>query len=389
MKKLYIPVLIILIFQGCENNKKGLNQFSSSSDTLVIRTVKQKGDGLFLLGVGFPDFKDSTEVFPYSVIFPKNVTDIMRIQINTDFNAEKSHYVDIMKGERNEEMIFIVDGNNNNDFTDDSIRVFQKIRWYSSEDLVKCKFLISNGQKIVEDSSWLKIGNTNGRFGIGKNEHLTANFSIDKERYQVGIIDMMAALTFTYGFNPEIALLSNNNTVKDTLLKEDLLKQGEFLNLNNDYYRFEEITNNGEYITLIKVSDFNNEIGTQVGMIAPDFNCLSVAGDTVRSSTMHDRIIVIANSCGCGGDQLSTAAYYEILQEFGEKIHILRLDSKIDKGLEGLQIDMEEEYNRVIYNHYRNAYCSRMCYVIGKDNRIMNKFQVSDWESVLPRIIEL
>ena len=124
-------------------------------------------------------------------------------------------------------------------------------------------------------------------------------------------------------------------------------------------------------------------------MIAPEFICKTVAGDTVSSSALHDRIMVIANSCECGGDRLSTEAYYDMRKEYTNNIHILRLDSKIDKGSEGLQIDMDEEFNRDIYNKYRNAYCSRMCYVIDKNNRIIDKFPVSKWISDLPKHIKL
>lgn len=384
-----ILIIILILNQGCRISKNEINQFSASSDTLVIRTEKQKGDGLFQLGASYLNFKDTTETFPYPVIYPENLEDIKRVQIYTDFRAKEPHYVDIMSGKKDEEKIFIVDENNNNDFTDDSIRIYQKINWYSSDDLIKCRFLIFNGQKIVKDSSWIKIGTSNGKLMYGRNEHLTANFNIDKELYQVGIIDVQAIMTFAYGYNPEIALLSDNTTNKDTLLQKDILKQGEYLNLGSKYYRFDNITNNGEFITLVKEQGFDKKIGTQVGMIAPEFICKTVSGDTVKSSILHDKIIIVANSCGCGGDKTSTEAYYEILREYGDIVHTLRLDSHIDEDLEGLQIDMDDEFNRDIYNKYRNAYCSRICYVIDEENKVIDKFPIYNWKSNLPKHIKL
>jgi hypothetical protein len=121
---------------------------------------------------------------------------------------------------------------------------------------------------------------------------------------------------------------------------------------------------------------------------APEFICKTVAGDTVRSSTLHDRIMVIANSCGCGGIILSTEAYYDMKREYANSIHILRLDSKIEKGVEGLQIDMEEKFNSGIYDKYRRSYCSRTCYVIDKNNRIIDRFPSSDWKLNLPKHIK-
>ena len=192
-----------------------------------------------------------------------------------------------------------------------------------------------------------------------RSEHLITDFTLNKENYKVGIIDARL-FGFFYGIYPEAAILSHNTEPKDTLFQKDILKIGEFLNLNGNYYRFENITNNGEFITLIKEINFNKIIGTQVGMIAPEFTCKTVSGDTIISSNLHDRIMIIANSCGCGGDSLSPQAYYDMRKEYGNNIYVLRLDSKIDKGLDGLQIDIAEKINNDIYNKYRNEYCSRI-----------------------------
>lgn len=389
MKILFkILLLTAILNQGCGNNKQVTNQFSSSSDTLIIRTEKQKGDGLFTLVVTLSDFKDTIEKFSHSVVYPKQISNIKRMERPTDFSAEKAYYVDIMNGRIGEKEVFIVDENNNKDFTDDSVRIYKPIKWRSNNDLIKCKYFISNGQKIVEDSSWLRIGIYYNDLWYGRSEHLIANFTIDKEKFKVGIIDIRSGC-FTYVEFPEIAQLSRDSKTKDTLFQKDILKIGEFLDFNGNYFRFENISNNGEYITLTKEKNFDKQIGTQVGMIAPEFTCKTVVGDTVSSSALHDRIMVIANTCGCGGDRLSTEAYYDMRKEYSNNIHILRLDSKIDKGLEGLQIDMEQDFNSDIYKKYRSAYCSRMCYVIDKNNRIIDKFPVSKWKSDLPKHIKL
>lgn len=274
---------------------------------------------MFSSGVTDIHFRDTVEVFPYSVKYPKQITNFKRIQMSTDFGTAKPNYVDIISGKRGEEEVFIVDENNNKDLTDDSIRIFKPIKWRSNIDLIKCKYLISNGLEIVEDSSWIRIGTIDNDIYYGRSEHLIANFTLNKLQYSVGVIDSRAG-DFVYGYYPEIALLSYNNELKDTLLQKDILKLGEFINLNGNYYRFESITNNGEYITLIKEINFDKEVGIQVGMIAPDFECKTVAGDSVKSSMLHDRIIVIANSCGCGGDRLSTEAYYEMRKEYANDI---------------------------------------------------------------------
>ena len=383
--KVLLPIVVLTI--GCSINKETPNQFSSSDDTLIIRTEKQKGDGLFSLGVMPLDFKDTIEKFSHRVIYPKNVSSIKLIEMLADFRATDSYYVEIMTGRINDKEVIIVDENNNKDFTDDSIRNINPIKWRTDDGLIKCKFLISNGNEIVMDSSWLRIGTWHDDLWGGRSEHLIADFILNKENYKVGIIDARL-LGFFYGIYPEAAILSHNSEKKDTLVQKDILQIGEFLNLDGNYYRFAHVTNNGEFITLIKEVNFNKKIGTQVGLIAPEFICNNVSGDTIVSSNLHDRIMIIANSCGCGGDSLSTQAYYEMRKEYGNNICILRLDSKIDKGLDGLQIDIAEKFNNDIYKKYRNEYCSRICYVIDKNDRIIDKFPVNNWRSNLPGLIK-
>jgi len=380
-----IVLLLALFSQNC-GHKQLLNQFFASDDTLIIRTEKHRGDGLFALGVTPLSFKDTVEQFANSVVFPTQVNNIKRLQILTDSKSKESYCIDIMQGVIDGKDIFIVDENNNKDFSDDSIRIYKPIKWNSDKDLIKCKFLISNGHEIIGDSSWIRIGILYNDIWCGRSEHLIADFAIGRERYKVGVIDSRL-FGFFYGIFPEAALISHNNEKKDTLFLKDLIKTGEYLNLNGSSYCFKNVSNNGEYITLIKESDFSNKIGTQVGMIAPEFICKTVGGDTIKSSVLHDRIIVIANSCGCGGDSQSTQAYFDMRDLYKNNIHILRLDSKIDKNTDGMQIDINDNFNNDFYSKYRNAYCSRICYVIDKENRIIDKFPISKWNSNLPKLI--
>lgn len=384
LKKVLLAMVVLTT--SCSINKETPNQFSSIDDTLIIRTAKQKGAGLFSLGVMPLEFKDTIEEFACRVVYPKHITNIKRMEMPADFRAKDVDYVEIMTGRINEKEVIIVDENNNKDFTDDSIRNINPVKWRTDDDLIKCKFLLSNGNEIVIDSSWLRIGTLHDDLWGGRSEHLIADFTLNKENYKVGIIDARL-FGFFYGIYPEAAILSHNSETKDTLIQEDILQIDEFLNLGGNYYRFAHVTNNGEFITLIKESNFNRIIGTQVGMNAPEFTCYTVSGDTIVSSILHDRILIIANTCGCGGDSLSTQAYYEMRKEYENNIYLLRLDSKIDKGSDGLQIDVEEEFNVDIYKKFRNEYCSRMCFVIDKNGRIIDKFPVNNWRSNLPGLI--
>lgn len=381
-----ILLLLGLLFQNCVDHPKQ-NQFSASDDTLIVRTEKHRGDGLFVLGVMPVIFKDTVDQLANSVVIPRQITNVKRFQILTDFKSKESYSVDLMSGLLYGKDIFIVDENDNKDFTDDSIRLYRPIKWDSDKDLIKCNFLISNGREIVKESSWIRIGILYGDIWCGRSEHLIADFAIDRERFKVGVIDSRL-FGFSYGIFPEAAVISHNDEFKDTLFQKDIISKGEYLNLNGNYYRFENVSNNGEHITLVKETDFNKKIGTQVGMIAPDFICKTVGGDTIISSVLHDRIIIIANSCGCGGDSKSTQAYFDIRNLYKDNIHILRLDSNIDKNLDGWQIDISDKFNSDFYSKYRNEYCSRICYVVDKNNRIIDKFPISKWDSDLPKLIK-
>lgn len=387
---LFFRLIIFLFFffsiSGKSKNHK-TNPSSVPKDTIVVKMVKQKGNGLFRLASAPIKFKDTTEVFSNSVKFPKNIDKIKRVQLKSDLREDKEYYLEIMTGYKNGKKIFIVDENNNKNFTDDSIRIYKKINWSSSADLIKCEYFISNGRNTIKDSSWLNIGDSNGTFLLGKREFLIGEINIDNMLYKIGIAEPTNPLIFNYGIQPEIAILSHHGIKKDSLQISDKLELGEFLNLNNKYYCFENISNNGEFVTLVREKNFKSKVGTQTGMLAPSFTVITTSGDTLKSSDIK-KITVIANSCGCGGDKESIQAFYEMEKIFGKTINILHIDSNIKKTDFGIHIDSEDKFNKPFYKNYRKQYCSRICYVIGKNKIIIDKFNIDDWKITLPKIIK-
>ena len=383
---IYLASLFTII--SCQKHKIVQNQFSSLSDTLFIKTKKIKGNGLFDLGYGSIQFKDTSETFSNSIKYPTDIKNLKRFQLKTDFKETKDYNLEILLGNKNGKQVYIVDENNNKDLTDDSVRDCEKIIWSSPPEIVNTKYLISNGQQTVKDSSWLCIGNSNGRILLGKREHLIGKFSIDNENFEIGVVEPRNPMSFSYGFFPDIAVLSNLGIKKDSISYSDLMQHGEVLNLNNKYYRFDSISNNGDLIALVKDNDFLTKTGTQKGMIAPSFRVITISGDTLKNSDLRNKFTIIANSCGCGGDKKSTQSYYDIEKTFGDLINILHVDSGMEKSDIGIHIDSEEEFNKEFYNNYRKQYCSRICYVIGKDNRIVEKFHINEWKKLLPKIIK-
>ena len=372
---------------SCQANEGTINQFSSSSDTLVIKTTKHKGEGLFQLGATHLQLKDTSETFSQLVIYPTSLNDLKRLQLKVDFKEEDGHYIEIVKGIKDGKEVFIVDENNNKDFNDDAIREYKAINWDPFVDLIKCNYLISDGKQIVKGSSWLNIGDINGRFHLGRSEHLKAQFYIDDQAYEIGVIDPRNPLSFAYDVQPVIALLNDSKQEITLLSERNLLKKGEALNLKNTYYRFEKISNNGELLTLVKDKNFKTKVGTQIGMIAPEFKFMTISNDTIKSSSISDKLIIVANSCGCGGDIESTEAYYQMEKSYGQAISIIHMDSDMKKTDTGIHVDSEAAYNKDFKTNYRKEFCSRICYVIGKNNRIIDKFNINEWETTLPKIM--
>jgi len=146
----------MVCFFGCKQPEKNINQFSSQLDTLIIKTVKQKGTGLFLSGAGSASFRDTNDWknldwfdgYPdYKITFPDNIEDLkLSFQYimfdSLRFYDEKSkkslwqknlsladQQILMITGIIDNKEVFIVDNNHNKDLRDDSVRVFGEWDW--------------------------------------------------------------------------------------------------------------------------------------------------------------------------------------------------------------------------------------------------------------------
>ncbi|MCG6190512.1 hypothetical protein [Maribellus maritimus] len=389
------------------------NNFSSDSDTLYLESVKLKGDGIFKIGASGASFRDTSEwknldwfeYYPnYHFVLPDSVTDLklgfyfLMFDSLKYFDESKQEVfyqqnysladrqILMIKGNIHNKEILIVDDNNNKDLRDDSIRQIKEWDWKSDENLIDIKYQIDYGNTIVKDTGWLKIGIFRNSLLESTSQHLQSHFEIDNKSYLINVADDNSS-TFCF-LDPIMYLVSDNGIARDTLIFRDIVAQGEYIKLGQFYYKFQKLYNGSGTIVLTEEKNFEKLTGTQVGMIAPEFTCQTVSGDTIESSNLQDKSIIILNSCGCGGDRFSTQAYYDIREKYSNDTYVIRLDFGIDKNLEGFQIDTEEKYNEDIYQKYRDAYCSRICYMINKEGRIEDKFNVSDWEVSLSKYFD-
>ncbi len=368
-------------------DQEGYNQFVSSEDTLLIRTSRMKGTGVFEFGGGILEFQDTANLFDYSIDYPDSLTNVLGFRSPVDFKSELD-YIDIIRGQLpSGDFVAIVDQNNNQSFRDDTIFSIRPIDWFSSRNSIPITFLVSESADTTESHSWVRIGHWEGNIICGKDEHLSASFSINDKHFDIEIIDDRSS-AFTYGFNPQIVLVATEPGKVDSIEVRDLIKMKEYLKLNETYYRFDSISNAGNFLRLIKEKNFENKIGIQVGMLAPEFTFKSTSGDTMSTSLLHDKPLIIANSCGCGGDTKSPQAYIEIRQAYQNDAYVLRLDSFSKKPSDKWTINMGDEYNKDCYYKFRQEYCSRICYVIGQNQRIVDKFLITDWKKNLPKLLK-
>jgi peroxiredoxin len=412
---LYVTITSLLIILGCNRNPGMVNHFSSSGDTIILKAEKVKGLGFLPGSAGPITFKDTSEYYLFPVKIPGDISNIKLAWCYIDFKplffedykkgefdtvrlityitekkidtliipSKKDNFLSILSGQKGNNKLYIVDENNNKDLRDDSIRLYQSMDWRSSNKLICCKYRIFNGEEMVEDSSWVNIGT------IGDNElwffvshHLESTFSIDNHSFQIEVGDEQSNFCFD---DPVMALRSQNGLIKDTLLTDELIKKGEYIKIKNKYYCFYDISNNGRFITLIKENNFKSKIGTQVGMIAPDFNCHSMDDEIISLSDYKGKYLLLINVSSCWSPVSSYECYKDLTETYKGKIEFLGIDNSpsiLLNNIENLNLTGKfviSDLNKMIQKYYRPVFCSRTCFLINPKGRLINKFEIFDW----------
>jgi hypothetical protein len=415
----YLILIIVFLNIGCRNTDNLHNVFNSKDDTLVLKTYKNPGIGIFPVFESPVYFRDTSvlSTFQLHLIFPDKTDNIKvffflvdgksmlykhfkegkydtalfnfearRMNIDTSNlpmpeNSENTIY--IMTATKDGSSIIIVDENNNADFRDDSIRKITKLDIHSTQNLIKCRYRIYNGSEYVIDSTWINIGTKDSETSWLMARHLSADFSIDDEKYQMGLVDYLSFCTFD---RPLLALLEEKGVSKDSLTENDLIERGEYLKLKDAYYKFDNISNDGNFITLIKEKHYELQIGTQPGLIAPDFKCITTDGDTIKKNDYKNKLLLIANTSGCAPG--SYYMYKQLIDACKDKIIVIGVEYEIKEKQGGIIIDASNKFNRDFYEKYRQDYSSYNCYLIDSMGRISNKFRIFDWEKNLKHRFE-
>jgi len=416
--------LILLITITCNTENKKDNVFFSNYDTLLIKTQKIKGYGLFNAYSYNLEFVDTIEEKSFKLNYPNNITDIKVAYDVIDFKPTwfenikksksdymatflKSYYpnkfdtlnipslkensISVLTGKLAGENIFIVDENNNKDFSDDKIRAYRKFDHKSPSDLIPFKYNIYNGNQLVADSGWINIGfDIFDKLVFSVAQHLECDLSYDNHLYKIGIVNGPPLVRFCFE-NPLIAILSDGELKKDSLKNSDIATTSEYLKLGKNYYYLADVSNDGKLVTLVKEKDVSNKIGTQIGFIAPDFNCHSIQGDSISLKDYKGRYLLLINVSACWSKISSYKCFMDLTETFKDKLEFIGIDDSpiaLRNNIKDLNISSRfviAEDNPMIRNTYRPDVCSRTCFLIGPDGRIIDNFEIFDWEIVLKK----
>ncbi len=410
MKNQHLLFLAILpLLTSCQLEEPlSPGEFSSLQDTLVLSTMKHRGPGLFMIGAGSFRFRDTTHEFAkewltYPIQYPDGM-DSLKVGFRviafdpfrfwgepepepdtSGLSKDKSNTILALSGIRGGEEIYIFDQNHNQDFRDDAVRTMGTMDWKPTEDLIPCYYTIEKGNgEMLQDTSWFRIGEFNGRLLSQSNQHVTSTFSIDDYEYQIGVYDYNSS-SFDW-VRPQISVLSEGKLKRDTLLLRDYLDLGEHLKLGEYYYKFADFYSGDGTVVLVRDPDFDKKEAVQIDALAPDFEFVSLNGDTLNKDGVKEDFLLITNFSGC--TPRSYDVYQDILDADLKNFFVVGLESGLSVDLGGVTLDVENPFNEDMYEKYRSWYSSYDSYLIDKDGRIVDKFAIFDWEDHLKDFLD-
>lgn len=328
-------ILLSLFIWGC-NHVNRINSFSSDSEKIIITTKKKRGLGEFPISFGeLANFK-KTPNSPWQRMIPgyTGIPDTLQnLLISTNplnwdqfvfqsFNSGKidslffsrlleSWEIDTTKLCPNEiktffslavgqnskgEWVYVPDQNNNLDFSDDSISTFVTIKNPSQlndtviqKESVAFKYDVFNEkQQRLTDSTWVFLfEDFFGSKSFFLSEHRVANIKIGKENYTVKIKSPFHSLN--YSKYSELGA----SQIGGKISKKHIVNMGEYLILNDGYYKADNITTNGDKFFLIRDLNAEKQGGTQLGMKAIDFNAQALDGKKIKLSDYRGKFVLL------------------------------------------------------------------------------------------------
>ncbi|MGZ2369322.1 peroxiredoxin family protein [Ancylomarina sp. YFZ004] len=423
---IFFLFLALLSFSSCQN-KKNENHYSGKESAIQLKTIKHKGRGLFensgwslffkqpkdhLFDFNLPEKLDSIEIATLLLDIKPDIYEKFKIgrmdttafnnlvvkfdvdTLNLPKQEIKKNYLSILRAYQNDTLVFMIDQNNNRDFTDDTIRNLKNNQLKADGYNFDFEFDIFNDKEIVTSHSWVKVVKSprGSRLAVVVNQHVSAKFTMDGKSFTIGVADDQGNCSFD---EIVIALLEDNGVKKDTLTRKDYFKRGEYLKLGEHYYKFQDITNDGSLISLIKEDDFKNKVGTQVGMLAPEFTCKTLDNQSRSLKNYKGSYLLLANLSSCWGYAESYTHYKAIGEQYASQLRRIGIDYEdrnLIQKIKELKLKGEfviAEANKGSFQEaFRPGYSSRNCFLIDPDGRIVSRFDIENWKSVLSKQLD-
>lgn len=422
MHKLPLFLTAILILSGIHPAQAG--QYTTPPDTLTLKTTKHEGYGLFGGGYWSPYVEEIAPEDERRKIIPQGISELKVARQEVDIKVLQYHRlvesqheylptfleinypgridtanlpspaqngVEAIIGQKDGKPIFIVDENGNRDYRDDPIRPLLEMSSAMKERPVQCHYAVYNGKEIIPDVGWVYFGlSSDEKVKVSVAQYLSADYSIGGQHYQLDAISWMPFTSFCFD-SPKISITAQNGVAKDSLLFSEQYELGEYLELGGAYYQFASIANDGSTITLIREDDVSDKIGTQAGFIAPDFEAVSTSGHPLALNDYRGQYLLLTNITACWSKKMSYEYYRELWDDYHEKMAIVAIDESPlalqnnieDLGLKGEFIIGKD--NPSVKKTYREDYCSRVCFLIDPTGRIVDRFEISDWQESLAK----
>lgn len=258
--------------------------------------------------------------------------------------------------------------------------VLDELRQESGDRTILVTFERNTGNQTKRESGWLKISMSENNVYYSIPQHQLADITIDDVTYKLAIADKYAS-SYDY-YIPIMCLLEENGIKKDSLIPREIVHLKEYIKLGDNYYQFSNIYNGCNTVVLTKVNNPANLIAAQYKMIAPYFKCVSTNGDTIESSKLNDNTpVLIANVSGCTPSSYTT--FNELFKTCSSSLNIISVNFGDNDDLAGIKINVEDAYNEDFYNNYRTEWSVFDCYLIAPNGKVIDKFDIFDWETRL------
>ena len=321
--------------------------FAQYPDTIIIKTERVKGYGPFERSTSFiqpltednpwnkatPNYIGIPDTLEY-LMFATEQTDFLQYtyqsyynnKINDDvfescksswnWNPSSSEYtkglikvnIGVVAGyDSFGELRIKVDKNNNYDFSDDEYFTLpEKLpgqNWwgrYSDKLPIEVSYEFYDGRSIKNAKTWIYIdyfitmyNSTQDKpnpivLTFGFAEHRLGEFIVNGVKYNIAVKSDRA----TYQTNSRIIMWRENEDLESNSTKSEIAING-FLQIEDQYYRFDSVTTNGSEIVLVKDRSVLDRGGNQVGLKAINFVSKTLSGDVIELDKLKGKYVYL------------------------------------------------------------------------------------------------